>query len=247
MQRTATLFAISALLSLALCPLASAGLIAADGFVVGSGGYTAGNLSGQNPTTVGFAGAWGGNTGTISVVSTGLEYPGLDVEGGAARFNYGSNLGDAPRYLSRALGAYDDTQGVYYFSGLMSFNGSFSRSSDSYGLMGFVNGTGNDTLFGLQWGFHGDGEDGVDAFVRVRDFAGGTEMSNHILANNIEEGPHLFVMKLEPNTSGTNDTLSIWFDPVAISSEAVAALPPGSKTPWSGSPAIPTTWSTCFC
>ena len=35
MRRTATLSAIAALLSLALCPLASAGLIAADGFIVG--------------------------------------------------------------------------------------------------------------------------------------------------------------------------------------------------------------------
>ncbi len=230
MRRTATLFAIAALLSLALCPLASAGLIAADGFIVGSGGYTAGNLSGQNPTTVGFTGAWGGNTATIGAVSTGLEYPGLDAEGGAARFNYGSNLGDYPRYLTRALSAYDDTQSVYYFSGLMSFDGSLATDVPSYGVMGFVNSTRDDDdsdgltdqdVFGVQWGFKGNGT-GVDAFVRVRDFSSPTTMNEHAIAQNIAPGTHQFVIKVEPDVNVLNDALSIWFDPVSLSSEAAA-------------------------
>ncbi|MDZ7619410.1 MAG: PEP-CTERM sorting domain-containing protein [Patescibacteria group bacterium] len=229
MRRNAVSFAVCVLLSVAMRPLASAGLIAADGFLVGGSGYATANLSGQNPTVAGFSGAWSGNTGTISAVNVGLEYPGQESSGGAARFHYGSNLGDSPRYLSRNLAAYDDTQSTYYFSGLMSFDETFSMAAGSFARMGFVNSADDsgDTS-GAQWGFKGNGA-GVDAFVRIRDYSGGAAMNEYTIAQNIASGTHQFVVKVEPDVSGTTDAFSIWFDPVSLSSEAAAGIPTWSQ------------------
>lgn len=234
-MKSTVLFGVSAcvvasLLSISILDTsARAGLIAADPFVVGGGGYSAGNLSGQSPTVAGFTGSWGGNTGTISAIATGLEYPGLDVAGGAARFTYGSNLSDASRYLSRPLAGYDYAQEVYYFSGLMSFDETFSTSAASYAKMGFVNTTSDGDAFGVQWGFKGNG-DGVDALVRVRDYAGGTAMNEYVIASNIAAGTHMFVVKLEPDKKGTlDDPMSVWFNPANLSSEAAAGTPDWSR------------------
>ncbi len=233
-MKSAAIFPVLAawvLLVYAMAAPARADLIAGDSFIVGAGGYTASNLSGQNPTIAGFSGGWGGNTGTISAVSTGLEYPGQDSEGGAARFHYGSNLSDYPRYLSRALASYDDTQDVYYFSGLMSFDSAFSTAATSFARMGFVSAADDvSETFGVQWGFKGNGSGGVDAFVRVRDWASGTAMNEHAIAQNIAPGTHQFVIKVEPDVSGITDALSIWFDPVSLSSEAAAGIATRSQS-----------------
>ena len=203
----------------------SADVIAADGFVVGDGGYATGNITGQNPTVTGFTGAWSTNTATIGVVATGLEYPGVNSEGGTARFTHTGDLSDNPRQAYRSLGSYDDTQDAYYFSGLMSFDANFATDTDGYARMGFVSGTSDDddtSVFGVQWGFQGNGDGGVDAFVRVRDYLGGTAMNEYTIAEDIAVGTHLFVVKLQPNSSGGSDAMSIWLDPADVSSEAAA-------------------------
>ncbi len=232
---------------------ARASLIAFDPFLVGgtpaSGEYYVGDLSSshgnQNPTVLGFVDPWFGATGTIEAVSAGLSYPNMGVAGGAARFRYTVSLEDPRRVGRDIVTAYDQNRGVYYMSGLMSFDSSFgtnlfggTNSTQSTAYTGILNqsdandhsqntpnpGAGSSVLvLGPQWGFQGDGAGGVDAMLRLRATNG--DIVNQVLEADIDPGEHLWVMRIDPDFSGAYDRITVWFDPADVFSEATAGTP----------------------
>lgn len=220
MRRATTILA-SLLLFSAGGTSAFAELIVYEGF---DAAYTVGNITGQNVAATGLTGAWATNTATISVAAAGLNYPGLYTKDQSARFTWSYDLSDSVRHAYRALSPYEESD-VYYLSGLMSFSASFATDANSYAWMGFLSSTSEIEAFGVQWGFQGNGNGGVDAVVRVRDFAGGSTMNDYVVLKDVTPGAHLFVVKVEPDVTSNFDRVSVWLDPADLSSETTAGAP----------------------
>ncbi len=221
MRRATTILASLLLLLATGGASAFAELIVYEGF---DAAYTAGNIAGQNVAATGLTGAWATNTATIGVAAAGLNYPGLYTKDQTAQFTWVSDLNGYVPYAYRALSPYEESS-VYYLSGLMSFSASFATDANSYARMGFLSSTGENEVFGVQWGFRGNGNGGVDAVVRVRDYVGGSTMNDYVVLKDVAPGTHLFVVKVEPDVTGINDRVSIWLDPADLSSETAAGTP----------------------
>ena len=194
--------------------------------------YTPGELIGQNPPGSSFDSAWSGGlhqSNGFRFVEDGLSHPDVAAGNGAVEFQIAqsdSQTHSIVRTFTRDP-AEDDRQ-VYYLTGMMSFDESFSASGDATALTGLLNAEEGDDVpwtIGPQWGFQGNGS-GVDAVFRARtnespDYPIVTE----VLASNIDSGTHLFVMKVIRDVSGSRDDVSVWFDPGDIWSEANAGSP----------------------
>jgi len=251
MNRTRVIWHAASLV-LAFALAAHAGPIASDSFQVGTltgapfGEYIVsylddGNII-QNPTVPTFNSAWGASfghdaTSTIRVDSTDLATSSFASGSGSVRFQYPSSLSTGRSVVRTIDQGYDLNSSAYYMAGLMAFDGTFSTATTATAYTGFLNtedtynnsvdtpnpGAGTGLRLGLQWGFQGNGAGGVDAMVRVRATSG--DIVNQVVASNIAPGTHLFVAKVEPNFSGSNEQLTVWLDPANVGSEAAAGPP----------------------
>ena len=199
--------------------------------------YAVGNIAGgstfQNPNTIGSAGAaWQGPTGVIKAVAQGLAYPGASATGGSAEFKY-TEMRSIKRLLTTD---YDLNSPAYYISGLMSFDANFSTDTTATAYTSFTNiedtndnwlntTSPGSVIFGVQWGFQGNGAGGVNAMMRLRASTSGNPIVNEILAEDIGAGTHQFVFKVEPDISGSADRVTAWLNPTSLASEAVAGTP----------------------
>ncbi len=237
-------FAKLAALVVMLYPVtASAAMIVQESFYVANpanpamGEYTVGNIAGggtfQNPNTIGSAGAaWQGPTGVIKAVAQGLAYPGASATGGSAEFKH-TEMRSIKRLLTTD---YDLNSPVYYISGLMSFDANFGTDTTATAYTSFTNiedtndnwlntTSPGSVIFGVQWGFQGNGAGGVNAMMRLRASTSGNPIVNEILAEDIGAGTHQFVFKVEPDISGSADRVTAWLNPTSLASEAVAGTP----------------------
>ncbi|WP_425400046.1 hypothetical protein [Aeoliella sp.] len=197
------------------------------------GEYGVGPLLGSNPEGSSFLGAWQQGQGTtpnaFQVVGAGLTYPDVDARDGAVRFTSPSAI-SGTESMTRAFDASDLTteDRTFYVTGLMSFDENFSTTSDSLALTGLLNAEEGDPsvpwTIGLQWGFQGDGSGGVDAVVRYRDNGSPNPVVTSIVGDNLEPGTHLFVMRVDVDTSASTDSLSIWLNPTDTWSEGPPSL-----------------------
>ena len=233
--------------------------IARDSYLAGSpavpatGEYIYSLSGGQNPTIAGFPDAWIGTTGTLRVSGSGLDYPDMGALGSKHQFTHTASLVDY-RSVSRVLDTtYDLAAPAYYMAGLMSFDELFgtdlveeTNSIQSVALTQFLNaedtfdyttttpnpGAGSGLRLGMEWGFQGDGAGGVNAIVRTRNTIG--DIENITIATGITAGTHLFVAKVEPDFSGSQEQMTVWFDPTDLSSESAAAptIGPTAMSNW---------------
>jgi len=199
------------------------------------GQYAAGPLvhAGTPPVVSPFTGPWLAGQGThadcFQVVEASLSRPDLDTRGGAVRFQSATVLSGKESVL-RGFDASDVTTAdrVFYMAGLMSFDEHFSTSADATALTGLLNAEEGDPgvlwTIGLQWGFQGDGAGGVDAVVRYRDNATGYPVVTNVVGDNLAPGTHLFVLRVDVDTSSSTDTVSVWIDPADTWGEVAPSL-----------------------
>ena len=164
--------------------------------------YGTGSLvDGTANTGTGFTGNW--TLPTSAGIVAGLTYPGLPTTGHAYQHHatgsqnslaFGSPLNDGTKYVSflmqgagnpGATAAGVFLQGDNSSSLFVGFEGGYSASQTSFGL-----GTVSSTAL-----------------------SGATPLGSTIPISNT--AVHLVVLKLEFNTSGANDTVSLWIDPPA--------------------------------
>lgn len=234
--------------------MASAAMIVQESFYVANpanpamGEYSPGDIAAgstyQNPDTLGSAGSsWVGcqtssaaGTVLIQAVPEGLTYPGASATGGSAVFQWPTSIaGD--RGIKRSLTTdYNLNSPVYYISGLMSFDDNFSTATTATAYTSFTNtedtydnrsntASPGEVIFGVQWGFQGNGAGGVNAMMRLRSASSPYPIINAILAENIVSGTHQFVFKVEPDISGSLDRVTAWLNPTSLASEAAAGTP----------------------
>lgn len=111
-------------------------VIAYDHFQVGTGYYTAGNLSSQAATggTAGYSGAWLQNTSAVAVNTGGMTNP-LLVSTVASSDGHIGPLGNAnARSQNRNFAAYATTGSDYYFSTLLRSTASLASGKSLMGL-----------------------------------------------------------------------------------------------------------------
>jgi hypothetical protein len=168
--------------------------------------YPAGSFPNSTPCGgTGFTGNWVVPSGNATIVS-GLSYPGLPTANNALQVaNNGS---------SRSLATFSSTlsSGTAYVSFLMQGSGNsggnwagvFLQGDKAKSLFaGFLGGySASQTSFGL-----GSVTSAGTAPT------GGTAFGTTVALSNTTV--HLVVLKLDFNTSGTNDTVSLWLDPPA--------------------------------
>lgn len=202
---------------------AQAAVWAADSFLTGSnsanGEYTIGNIRPQEPGTWGFNGQWTSpeGTGTYNIQAAGLDFGSATHEaGGSVRH---LNTGDTSRSVVRSLNAqtYADGDAVY-FSALMSISAASDVETNGSSLVQF-NDT-NTSGFGLAFGF-----DNGNIVVRYRTTAGTANTFSTLQSGFAANTPYLVVAKLVLNTDTFRDDLSVWLNPVSVTSEAAAGAP----------------------
>lgn len=200
------------------------------------------NGGGQNPTVAGFVDPWSGNvtSGTLGVAQWTVQVDGISgspySQGGRVRFSGVDNL---QRRVQRTLAEYAPVN-TYYLSVISQV------LTDEIDLDGFVgvgftntgatvsatdaNIVGGNGLRGLLIGAAGNGV-GTDYVVRHVGSTGAVQndvILSNIVQNNSEGSPFTrhTVIKLEfnddPENPAGNSKLTIWQDPVDVSSEAAA-------------------------
>lgn len=229
--------------TLFICQPARAYLIAGDSFLIGgTGNYTAGDITPQNPTSsFGFSGAWAdGTTATSTYVAsaTALDatVPTYEV-GGSGGY---SSTGDFVRRVFRPLAAYTAPAAgtpTYWMSGLIRRTGGADNGAGQFTVVGFVGHAAaltddnfvdsavDHTIQGLQWGFVGDGANN-DLVLRHRQQRAGSilQFTDIILDNAAINTTYHVILKLEKDVvvgdpQNNNDRVSVWLNPADISSE----------------------------
>ncbi|NLE37081.1 MAG: hypothetical protein GX621_03555, partial [Pirellulaceae bacterium] len=212
-----------------------------EAFLTGSpanpaaGEYALGPLVGAEPSpSVGrFLGSWsrgqGSNTSRFQVVGSGLGYADMDAREGAVRFHSPTAISGKESVL-RPFDASDVTTDdrVFYMAGLMSFDQNFSTAANAIALTGLLNAEEGDPsvsyTIGLQWGFRGDGDGGVDAVVRYRDNGSPYPVVTNVVGDNIQPGTHLFVMRVDVDVDGGLDNVTVWLNPTNLWAEGLPSL-----------------------
>jgi hypothetical protein len=197
------------LLTAALCTVshqASAGLVASDSF--NTGDYGPGTLEGQNPALAGWSGGWmtpgWGAPNNISVVSNGLDYPGLVTSGGAAQANPFTRVG---RLLETPHT--DATNATVYMSILMQMP---NIDNSHYRALELHNGGFDDGAHRkLQLGTHG-GDLGNEVF--------GVRLFNNndfrIEMGAADTNVNLFVLRFDFSSVFEGDSVTIWHNPTSL-------------------------------
>lgn len=201
----------------ALSTSAHAALLAHDGFQIGAGGYTAGtNIVGQNPSTLGFTGAWASSTSVLYQPNVqDLDYQvngeNQDSKGGSLQINIpNNNIRNVNRSLSYNVAS---TASGFYVSSLMSF-----PAGTGIALAG-VHDTNSDLpadTFGLRWGVNNG-----KIVLRARDDQNPFPQSEYVIENSYNANKtYLFVLRAEINyTGGFTDRISVWINPTDLHSE----------------------------
>ena len=164
--------------------------------------YPLGTLANNTPTTAaGFTGNW-----TVSgspTITTGLTYSNLPTSGNA--YQHSAAITQTWESLATPL-----SSGTKYISFLM--QGSGNSGGDTVGL--FFKGNNPTSLFA---GFYSPYSANQTGFglgeVNSTALGAATGLGNNTPINNT--GVHFIVIEINFNTSGTNDTLSLWIDPPA--------------------------------
>jgi hypothetical protein len=237
---------------------ASAGLIAADSYTIGSsptsGQYQAGSVLMTQPsnlTTFGFAnGGYTGGTGTsqFGITSGGLSYPPIGpppANDGKVTVT-GSAIGSGYKSVARNLSPTPvATSPSYFFSLLIRSDGIASVAGAGYVLAGFGNnvqpvpGPTNGFLEGLYFGLAqdtGHANDTGDLIIRYRTPNLSTPppmlSSDAILIDGSQTNTvgqtYLVVGELDVNSNGPIDRVSYWVNPTQF--DSVAALTATSIT-----------------
>ncbi|MCC7476517.1 MAG: family 10 glycosylhydrolase [Pirellulales bacterium] len=201
---------------------------------VTQGQYAVAPLLATNPSpdVSRFAGSWqlavGSHAESFQVVGTGLTFSDMATSGGAVRFSSSTDISGS-EIMTRTFDSSDVTTDdrVFYLTGMMSFDSSFSTASTSAAYTGLLNaeeGAAVPWTIGLQWGFKGNGNGGVDAVVRYRDNATNNPVVVTILGNHVAAGTHLFVMRVDTDVSGSTDNVTVWLDPTDTWAEGLQTL-----------------------
>ena len=215
---------IGSALLVGLSVTAEAVIISADSFLVGAnpaaGEYTATQITGQGPTTLGYTGSWLNGNATATVTSSGLSYPGLETSGGALlAASGGSREG---RLLATPVTA--TTAGTFYLSLLLKLS---NATGGNYKAFEMHNGGFTDaTQRSLQIGQGGTGTD----------FAGTTNFGLRLFSNDafrVDLGPadtnvNLFVVRVDLSTTNNADVITVYRNPSSLTTEP--AVPNGTLT-----------------
>jgi len=192
----------------------TADLIAEDQFIIGSGDYTAStNVVGQSSaSSTGFDGSWQFvNSGIFKPETAGLSYgDGANIVGQLATAGGSLQIDTAPhndtfREVLHDLSPFA-TANTYYYAALMSVPS--DPDGEAYLQLQESGGLASEVGFGF---------DSEQAVVRLR----GTSTAAPLTAF-VPDEPTLFVMRIDVDTSGSNDTVSLWVNPTQYSSQAAA-------------------------
>jgi hypothetical protein len=178
--------------------------------------YSAGNLANNTPGTgAGETGNWViGNPAAMPTIVAGLAYSGLTTSNNA----YQHTATGFQNYINLAT-ASQMSSGTRYISFLM--QGTGNSGGDTVGV--YFKGNNATSLFA---GFHVPNSANLTGFslgsVNSTSLGGATTLGSVINISNTVV--HLIVIKIDFNTSGANDTVSLWIDPPsATNSPGVAA------------------------
>ena len=188
--------------------------------------------AGASPASDYFTTNWttghGTQTARFEAVGEGLSYEGVDSTPGAVRFTSDATVSGL-QSVTREFDAssYTTAQKEFYLTGMISFDENFSTDANSYAMTGLLNAEeGSDVpwTIGMQWGFVGNGNGGVDAVLRYRRALDDWPVITTVIGENVTPGEHLFVMKVQAEANGSMDYLTVWLDPDDTWSEAEAGL-----------------------
>ena len=198
-------------------PPAHGALLAYDPFATGGSDYTVGPIAGQNPTTLGFTGAWakydGG--GDASVAATGLTDSRLSPPGSGGSMDAGG-LARTHRAFSTTYGTDGTTLWASYLMAAPSYTASTWRG------VAFGNGPGTspgEYVLDIAWdGYGGLPGSGIGANMMILfnrpDWTGtGTSYTPTAGATN------LMLLKFAFG-AGDSDSVTLWINPADVSSEA---------------------------
>ena len=199
------------------------------------GQYATGSLiaTGNSPASDYFTTNWttghGTQTARFEAVAEGMTYKGMESTPGSVRFTSDetvSGLQSVKREFDAS--SYTTTQKVFYLTGMMSFDENFSTDDGSYAMTGLLNAEEGSSevpwTIGMQWGFVGNGNGGVDAVLRYRRALDDWPVITTVIGENVTPGEHLFVMKVQAEANGSMDYLTVWLDPDDTWSETEAGL-----------------------
>ncbi|MEQ8848746.1 hypothetical protein [Botrimarina sp.] len=217
------------------CWAAAAAIVAAgaqataqpiDNFDIGPGPteYDTGNLLGQNPTIIGWTGAWrdGFQGDRAQVIGTGLTYPGLPTSGGAVQFGATDADGRIGRDLSNPVTGATDSR-TLYLSFLMEADAAVEGSQITYG--GFelhnANGLGDgDRQFQIVVGENTNGMSQSPNYQAVLFNSDSEQFFGDLGVN--DGNVNLFVAKFELSDTDNMDAVSVWRNPSLAAEPSVA-------------------------
>jgi hypothetical protein len=211
-------------LALAMAPGAQAQILANDPFGT-AGGYTAGSILGQNPTTTGFTGAWNSNFGSgANATATPLTYTaptGYFETTGAGTMVDGASGNNQRSLASSVTTAFGASSGSLYLSFELQLAGG-TAGYQAFEL--YINGT-----RALQVGASsfGDFANSANFGIRLND-NGATQGAFGAL----DTSTHLFVLQFNL-AAGTS--LNAWEDPTDLSGLAPTG---GTEVSLTGLPSL---------
>ena len=227
-----------------LAATASAQLVAADSYVIGSdptaGEYVAGPIRSSsqpsNLTNTGFAnGGYGGGTGTAQFQVTAGDLGGVNTDSRGDKVIYGSApLDNAVRSNARSLVGVPDVS-TYYISYNVNRGDNPTAGGNGFALTGFgnaivpVRGATSGNLEGLFVGFAEDGTAGNFGNLVLRARTTSTQTAEDVvLVNGATTSTfgttYTVVLKVEANVGGGSaDQVTYYLDPTDFSSDAALA------------------------
>jgi len=218
MKKLTMLLALVAAAVLITAPSAHGALLAYDPFPTGGGSdYTVGAIAGQNPTTLGFTGAWATYSGgAASVLATGLTDSRLPLPGSGGSMDAGG-VAITHRAFSTTYGTDGTTLWASYLMAAPSYSASTWRG------VAFGNGTGtggsSEYVLDIAWdGYGGLPGNGMGANMMILfnrpDWTGtGTSYTPTAGATS------LMLLKFTFGASDS-DSVTLWINPADVSSEA---------------------------
>ena len=199
--------------------LAQAVVLSHDSFSI-SGGYTAGELPGQNPPVTGYTGAWtdidfgdaepGITAGSLNY-SNGLYLGSSGDKVSVASSTVGGenaagNSGRVFRVLDSSLVATSGTAGTVYMSFLFQ-SGEEVNTPTIYQTLALYDTTTSDANRNFDIGLTTNGGQTGEAYNFGVD---GAYTSTGVAA---DTGVHLFVVKFDLSTAALGDSVTVWIDP----------------------------------
>lgn len=188
-----------------------------DSFEIGpnaaAGQYTVAPVPGQNPSIIGWTGAWqAGFQGTnLSIIESGLSFPGLPTAGGAIQPSESLN-GRVGRDLSAPIT--NSTVRTQYFSFLFEADSAVNGAQITYGGFELHNPNSiedGDRVFQLVVGENTNGSSQSPNFQAVLFNSDNPQFFGDLGANN--DLTNLFVVKLELTDTDNGDVISVFRNP----------------------------------